>query len=430
MNVLQGAQDNSTLAALLDKNKKTSPFEYNLVGNVPTYSRMKTVWSAEKTLNYSSTMSVELPRYGILENLWIQFKNKTANTGKTTPYAPIFAFSSYELRARSKVVARLYPQDIVSFYKSQKAELLSVAKPLQTLNSNIDSGTYTGTPYDVDKYSRFMLPFSAMSKLQNAYNLKFMEPVELHLITTSAKANIISNAASTQHIKVGCDFILPNAQEEERLKSLMVRAGPQGISRLQWSSIRDTAVSFAGATAGQAESVDLRVPYPTFRTVLKFRCSGGNDIDNVGGSGKSGIGQMNNAMYGSGDGGAVAAYQNGVGRIQLTSSGVVLWERDVHDLRLMSATGSHRYDADWTAPLVIDWNMSGDATNQTGFISFKNLADPKLVFIPVGTTGYLTVDGNVISGGTNKLEVEITHHYYTLEQVSPDDGSVRVRVLT
>lgn len=422
MNVSQDAQSNSTLGALLSKNKKTSPFEYNLVGNVPTYARMPTVWSSQKQITYPSTTVIELPRYGILENLWVEFANKAATTTALTPLAPVFAFASFELRARSKVIARLYPQDVLEYYASQKAELRSIAFSGTTLRPS--AAGHADNMLTTDK-ARYKLPFSCMSKLANAFNLKFMEPVELHLISTGAQANIVIPDTTTQHVRVGCDYIMPNPQEEERLKSVMVRAGPQGISRLQWSSIMESPKTFTAGDANVVEQLELRAPYPVFKTVLTFR----NNFDTVVlGTAGDGIGQFHKKLVGVATDN-IPAYQAGLGSIRLTSSGVTLWQRDIQELLHEQSSGAHRLNKYSYGPIVINWNMTGDATNQTGFLSLKNIADPRLEFVPV-TGKYLTTDGNAVAGVTNLLKVQVTHHYYTLEQVSPDDGSVRVRVLT
>lgn len=511
MSAVEVANENSSLLSFLGSSApKTSPFTYALRKNAPKYSKQRKVTVAKTSAtSYGSEARFALPRYGILKSMHLSVAITPTANSESGPYGILGAFSRFDLKARDKTIATLYPETIVDWIKGHGPEARAVLQDDDHLKAQDDIAAVART-YVVP------LPFSYTERLSNALNLRFTEPLELVVTMTSAAADwAVGNSATPTLTWVG-EYLSPGAEELASLKQTMVKAGRAGIPRLQYSVYKE-AVKDLSASEGTEQTIDLKCPYPAFRSVVvvKSKATGKPlDFTNIIGTVKlkaSGTdliewtaAELREQANKDGFSYSFGQEQQGTLRAppRCPTFGTATTKTDIGDeitttgdkyvfadgmctvttdqahgllpgdvvhageaygggtetgtdlpvgtypvLKVNSATvfvcaapgGATATACDGTRTLKlisranpekhpvdmypINYNLVPEGLDQTGLMSFKNLANPQIGITPI-TNG---TDGATPS---TSFDLEVYHYYYQIESTSADDGQVSVRALT
>lgn len=496
MNIVAQANDLSTQYKFCTENaSETNPFPYYFGKNVPRYSTMARVNqlcnpSAITGINQTAVYSMQVPRYAILDQIYLRVDIGTGNIGgiggagnitgtltgvtggqtrQTAPYSGAYLFSQIELRARDRIIATVLPeafiQDVNSEKNNQNQEVLlrglnGYSIPLigtnvlgafispSVLGSNITVAPASGGFV----YWTMRIPFTQCKWLKQALYTKFCEPLELRLYKSNwvaaasttlgqlgvlppvaADGGVVYPTATTYNIQVGYDFILPDAAHEEMLKEQMVSAGPEGIPQLHSSWYRESVGQILNTTAEQF--FDIRCPYPTLLTTLNVRMANTANA----------VTDFITGNYTTTNTDTWASYINYlsvfVQQIRVVSSGVELYKgtpqellvrMNCHERRSITAFSAENTTAANTSSYysqgVLNWGLGDDGSEQTGFMSFKNLARPQIGITLLQSA--VTLAGNLaIAPGALFLNLYVAQQYQLFTQVASDDGRVEAKVL-
>lgn len=346
---------------------------------------------------------IAVPRYGVLRKMYLRVELKYADAAGTNDvtmgdWGPVGAFTRFDLKARDKTIATLYPENIVDWIKSQGYNVSKFWKEHLAANNGILLTNGDGS--SSTDYVNIPLPFSFTERVANALNTRFAEPLEL-VVTETAAITDWSVATTVDTWEMGWNavfyYLSPGQEELANMKQTMLKAGRAGVPRLQYSVYKESDYTTGTSTA----SMTLKCPYPVFRTVLYF---------DAGTSAKP----LNTAT--SGNLTALDFKSSGTSIISVTDSGTLralMAEPEFgYDARPL-ASGLSGDDDSRNEVYVINWGLMSDSTDQTGILSMKNLANPEL---EITTTASTTL--------------KVFHYYYQIESTSPDDGQISVRALT
>lgn len=244
-----------------------------------------------------------------------------------------------------------------------------------------------------------------------------------------------STVALPASVAVNFDFITPAPEEEEAMRKAMSDSvNQEGVATLQTSSMTEAKLSPTLATSPTGnldKSADflLRCPYPVFRTNIMIKLKDG--VANAGYTGALMKG-LRSTLYLQEAAAAANVYP--FREVQLLASGQVVGRWNKQQLNLLNNQFQHQRkmlagpDAGFSSHddiISIPWNLSDVASDQTNFMSFKNLSEPTLRLVFGSRNG---VDA-IADAGLADYEVLIWHNYYQITQVAPADGMIRCRIL-
>jgi hypothetical protein len=468
MNVLTLAQENSALQTFLESSAPiTSQYAYALRKNTAIYTPLNTVIGTKVSggdLTASRELTIPIPRYGILERIVLRWKFVVAASGQATAssmrhWLGANVIKRIDLKARDKVIASITNYGIIAAIEAMPVDEREVwrglcnSHGLGDADSNVAHTHLIYTP----------IPFSMFRRTSNAFNVKFTEPLELQVVlsdtalealifhhgtgvtrltTTSngdlraakdqyewrsgAAATLLNATFTEKSVEPMFYYTVPGEKESARLKKDMLENRVSGQPKMQVSQYTEatvtttsgtTRVNGAGAEiSGAADAeyvVDLRCPYPVFKTAV-FITSPYEDQA-----------QLQDGRF------------DMPGSVELLASGVVqkTWTSD--DLLLQAAdgrpTGLTSYGTTagtYTFVTPLDSSSSSlhvvqlyhnagnnnEGLDNTGFVSFKNLAAPQLRV--------------KVTGAKLNSKVRVVHFYNQIVSVAPDDGQVHARALS
>lgn len=308
----------------------------------------------------STEVRFSVPRYGVLQRLAMKvaFTVSTASVD-LGHHSVANIYTRFDLRARDKTIATLYPENVVERVKrgTEAQHAIGInANHLNASNGSLSAAAHTLT---------FDLPFSYTERVANALNTRFAEPLELVATTNSNNNNWADSATGT----IGnitptlqCFFLSPGQEELANMKNTMIKAGRAGIPRLQWSVYKENRTT---ATASPT-TIDLKCPYPVFRTLVIMRTTAASDLPE--------------------------RLATTITDLKVSASGATILDMTVAELESHIAQQNNHYTEGWFA---IDWNLTDDGLDQTGLLSLKNLANPQLI----------------VTGPTSGV-IDIYHYYY------------------
>lgn len=334
-------------------------------------------------------------------------------------------------------------------------------------------------PTDTDRVFEFELPFSFTEKLSSALYTKFSEPIELRCYTKTLPTDFErsshpftitrgANAAADNHgatwnleladfinptlpsdmpgaraigsrlvtltperVSAIFHFITPAPEEEEQMRKAMSDSvNQEGIATLQTSSISETLFSITSSVAEQV--IPLKAPYPVFRTCIMIQVANKDGhADTKGRRAQAAVFKpFQSTIFPPGC---------PIESISLMAAGQTLRSWTISQLNELNNSFQHRRKILAPKPhvrrkglghlhpasdpsediIVIPWNLSDVSSDQTNFLSIKNLSEPSIAikFAP-GKLEYLL-----------DYTIKVWHNYYQITQIAPADGMVRCRIL-
>lgn len=280
-------------------------------------------------------------------------------------------FSMYEIRARNREIARLYPENIeYEAHSVRKYPIESLAegaysttgvnnvKPIPALEGdNLMSyfkddgaGSYVLTEYIEPRFSYF-------TKLKQAFLTSFCEDLTLTLTANSLAAMhslypLYEYKSGTVKVTPTWHWINPRPEDLARLRQAMT-AAPQGIPRLQASTMFEGGAQTS--FANDQISLTMNVPYPVTRTIFSL---------DVAENGLPSLRRGDNRLS--------------ISSVALEASGVEVFKWSADQLHDHMSNGSYVNSA-WKDRLYcINWSSLGDNTEQGGFLPARNLYNVQL----------------------------------------------------
>ena len=288
-------------------------------------------------------------------------------------------FSMYEIRARNREIARLYPENIeYEAHSVRKYPIESLAegaysttgvnnvKPIPAMTGDNlmayfkDGGTdnYVLTEYIEPRFSYF-------TKLKQAFLTSFCEDLTLTLTANSPAAMnslypLYEYVSGSVVVTPTWHWINPRPEDLARLRQAMT-AAPQGIPRLQASTMFEGGAQTS--FSNDQISLTMNVPYPVTRTIFSL---------DVAEKGLPSLRRGDNRLS--------------ISSVALEASGVEVFKWSADQLHDHMSNGSYVNSA-WKDRLYcINWSSLGDNTEQGGFLPARNLYNVQLKITTVKDT--------------------------------------------
>jgi hypothetical protein len=498
MNVVEKANEVSVFGRwAAGVSQVTSPWEYSIRRNVPAFTKNITddvtkIWSA------SSTLSWVLPRLGLLQNVFfkvdIDLKDTVvpnANThatlsstaaGQTNiadmpavgavgandaaklasalarqqqcflhPGGLLKLFQQFELRARNREIARMYPENVMYHYSdqiyhadkhydsritefaygtdgplSQQSERISRVNYLDGLNmfhlQSLMIKTGDANQHKTPIVSLwFQVPFSYFQRMGNALLTSFAEDITYNLICgSSPSAEGLGQLGL--FVKPGAisvtpyyHWIQPRPEEMAKLRQQML-ASPTGIPRLQFSCLSEGSgeklgVVIPGTGIASFISMKLNCPYPVARTLVWIQ-------SDVGLTGLNVPSRPHTVTI-------------PISQIEVSGSGTTFLTMSEPMLLQQMVDPPHSKTVGQRMIYAINWSLLDKNIEMGGFLPTRNLNNLTLkasAFFPKAVIDASEVEG----GNTNNPRTEehyrlrVIHEYYVIEQTIPSNGQVNV----
>lgn len=399
MNPQQIANSNSSLYRWLESHKATSPFQYSLRKNVPPYARLEQSTVQEQNVLTGSELRFTVPPFGVLRSIRLRMKVNSTHTGTVDvqEYGPVNFLRRIELRSRDKSLATTYPQAIIDWIKTHLS-----TKQASVLNGeDFYSQNTTTIAIGGSREFEILLPFSFTEKLKQHLDTRATEPLQLVIRTadTFFPALIqlpgVESEITIPVMTARFDYYVPGAAEQRMLNNELTRdRSGLGVAKLQYSWYREPAARvLKPLDKGLETSVRLHCPFPIVKTMVIIR-----DV--------SGTGRYRSASFLQ------------VSSLALSDGGVVITALSGDQIQLMNAMPP--FDVtEQDRRAVLWWAMSPDVTEQTGFLSLKNHANP-----------VLSVTTPDLAAPEASYDVEVYHQYLQAVSVSPNDGTIINRTLS
>ncbi len=499
MNVVEKANEVSVFGRWASTvSQVTSPWEYSIRRNVPAFTKNLTddstkVWSA------SSNISWILPRLGLLRDVFFRVDidltdalnttvvasgvnpgprlNAVLPTGVESPAAtnagvPAAAaqcmihpggilklFSQFELRARNREIARMYPENVYYHYMDQvhqhdKSSDLPFTDVTSTLSQQADRISkinfadglnlwkiYYSLPKTGDaaatgiskKLSMYMqIPFSYFQRMGNAFLTSFAEDISFHLIcnsTAGAEAlGPLGNYLTAGKIQITpwYHWIQPRPEEMAKLRQQMLAAST-GIPRLQFSCLSEgygvspsTALTANDASQTQTIEIKLNCTYPVARTLFWIQ---------------SDVGLAGQAIPRRPDTITIP-----INSVKVSGSGTTFLTLDESMLLQQMVEPPYSKVPKQRLIYAINWSLLDKNVEMGGFLPTRNLNNLTLsveAFFPVAVLDGAPADkaaADTAAGAQNianprtkdSYKLRVIHEYYVIEQTVPSNGQINV----
>jgi hypothetical protein len=484
MNVVEKANEVSVFGRwAAGVSQVTSPWEYSIRRNVPAFTTIQTEDSS-KVWSNGSTLSWTLPRLGLLRDCKFRISispaigdvagtqaipkipllNTAGGTAMEYKDAEVVAtkqarvqsimippgglfklFSQYELKARTREIARMYPENCYYYYMSDvfradkntgsqdqtpaistEVSRSSRISPLDAINLFKLYSLFprTGSGADnVTKTASFYIhaPFSYFQRMGNALLTSFAEDMSLNLLCNSSLFDALGSMA--QYVAAGqitvtpCyTWIQPRPEEMAKLRQQML-ASNLGIPRLQFSCLSEgdgvQPTTLGGATA-QELTIKLNCSYPVIRTLFWIE-------NNVGLTGL-------NSPH------APDTLTCPISKVEVSGSGTTFLSMDESALLEQMVHPPYNKIMSGRILYCINWSLLDNNTEMGGYLPTRNLSN-----LTMKVTAYLPDDeayhdkGQAADGPTASTlrtaathRLRVIHEYYVIEQTVPSNGQVNV----
>lgn len=502
MNVVEKANEVSVFGRwAANVSQVTSPWEYSIRRNVPAFTTTMTE-DATKTWNAGSTLSWVFPRLGLLRDMRFKIEidlasiidtvidgssatdpmfsmvagpngagspaltaaaaDATVTNQKRARLKSIFLhpgglmklFSQYEIRARTREVARMYPENIYYHYMSQVysydknftfaddqnpgAQTSLSDESSRITGCNILNGLhlqrlYSFTPTNGAVYGAggatgrtevftmyLQVPFSYFQRMGNAFLTSFCEDLSINLLcntsTSTESLGPLGLYVGADKIKVTPQYqwIQPRPEEMAKLRQQML-ASSLGIPRLQFSCLSEgDGVQPPATPTGQLQrfTMKLSCSYPVIRTLFWIQ-------SDVGSSGLT-VPHASNTMTVP------------VTRISVSGSGTTFLDMSESQLLDQMALPPHNKVMGDRLIYAINWSLLDTNTEMGGYLPTRNLSN--LTFnVDAVTPGSFVDAGQAADGpienvrrNASAYRLRVIHEYYVIEQTVPSNGQVNV----
>lgn len=497
MNVVEKANEVSVFGRWASTvSQVTSPWEYSIRRNVPAFTKNLTddstkVWSA------SSNISWILPRLGLLRDVFFRVdidltdalntavigsganpgprlnavgtgieSPTAANAGVPTaaalcmihPGGILKLFSQFELRARNREIARMYPENVYYHYMdqvfqhdkssdlpnidasstlSQQAERISKINFADGLNlwkiyhnlPKTGDAVSTGVSKKLSMY--IQIPFSYFQRMGNAFLTSFAEDISFHLICNStAGAEALGPlgdylTAGKIQITPWYHWIQPRPEEMAKLRQQMLAAST-GIPRLQFSCLSEgygvsPSTAIVANTSSQTQTVEIKLncTYPVARTLFWIQ---------------SDVGLAGQFIPRRPDSLTIP-----INSVKVSGSGTTFLTLDEPMLLQQMVEPPYSKVPRQRLIYAINWSLLDKNVEMGGFLPTRNLNNLTMsveAFFPASILDAEGADkaaketalGAAIANPRTKdhYKLRVIHEYYVIEQTVPSNGQINV----
>ncbi len=483
MNIVEKANEVSVFGRwAAGVSQVTSPWEYSIRRNVPAYTKNITD-DVEKIWSASSSLSWVLPRLGLLKDVFFKISidmtttmgdfgtdggvvltnqagfgvsdvpQAVAGTAATMlrsgsvfihPGGIMKLFSQFELRARNREIARMYPENIFYHYSdvahysdkhtdkysndqvasgnaivSHGSERISKINFLDGLNLfKIVNLAPVSTTVANRKILTFYLevPFSYFQRMGNALLTSFAEDISFHLICApNQMAQALGPlggyiAPGKISVKPYYHWIQPRPEEMAKLRQQMLSA-PQGIPRLQFSCLSEGLGVAPPALGDQSISMKLNCPYPVARTLFWIE----TDVNLAG----------NNVPVLS------HSLTLPVSLVEVSGSGTTFLSLDEPMLIQQMVDPPYSKVVGERMIYAINWSLLDKNIEMGGFLPTRNLNNLTMkvsAHFPAGITDAGQAANQPINNPRlpGNYALRVIHEYYVIEQTIPSNGQINV----
>lgn len=495
MNVVEKANEVSVFGRwAANVSQVTSPWEYSIRRNVPAFTTTMTE-DATRTWSAGSSLSWTFPRLGLLRDmrfrididlrdaLGVAGNNATLDNPFTALVAngagaPVMAadvsadnggakwrsvhlhpggvmklFTQYEIRARTREVARMYPENIYYHYMSQVYSYdKNFTHPdsgvvgaqiglsdessritgcnilnglhLQRLWSLIPSatpvfaaGAATGKSEILTLYLH--VPFSYFQRMGNAFLTSFCEDLSINLQCASSAAQEalgpLGSYLTAQKISVTPQYswIQPRPEEMAKLRQQML-ASSLGIPRLQFSCLSEgDGVSPPAAPSGAVQTFTMKLScsYPVIRTLFWIQTDVGlSDL------------QIPHAAN---------TVTVPITRVQVSGSGTTFLDMSESQVLEQMILPPHNKVMGDRIIYAINWSLLDTNTEMGGYLPTRNLSNLTFTVNAVTPLKFTDKGSNTASVASDdrtlaNYKLRVIHEYYVIEQTVPSNGQVNV----
>lgn len=419
-----------------------NPFLYSLSTN---YGSMAphVVSRSVKSLPGGSIVEFEVPRSGLWRGSWLRI-SITGTTGAAYTsgnWTPLRTFTAIELRTRSNLIQRMTPYDIIDDAQTSSSEEMGMLHKKEFLNYSGTGTLSKGRVFTVP------IPFACHDRMNNYMDTKITEPLIIRLYSTSLAemANVsITDPAHVAGLALSAtmcyDFVTLDDHMLAEYKAGITSKGERGAARLMWNSVQEkhrpsqngTAIVPGSDSGTGVTEMEIKTRYPIFKTRIDV-------LQNE----SAGLYSNSAAAIDTVESKA-ATKQASLERIDLVASGVTVGSWFTDELRMKSSKDSFRSAYDDRESYEINFQITKNRSDQTGFLSFRHVTDARWVFhwktypaalavgdFPGGAGGAAVVaDVDVRKALINNVRVVVTNMYHTEEAIEPTDGNITITTLS
>lgn len=491
MNVVEKANEVSVFGRwAANVSQVTSPWEYSIRRNVPAFTQTQTddatkIWSAGSTLSWT------IPRLGLLKDM--RFRIELDLTAAISAYrgngavadplldlaasqdnigASAYAddaaarlrnqslcmhpgglmklFQQFEIKARTREVARMYPENVYYHYMSQvysadkcfthkqytsgqpQADVSDDSQRISKIN--ILNGLHLQRLYSLmgrtgDAFANvdgkvvlfLQVPFSYFQRMGNAFLTSFCEDLSFNMLCSSSCAQEALGplgsylAAGRISVTPQYSWIQPRPEEMAKLRQQML-ASSLGIPRLQFSCLSEgDGVSPSAIGSVQDVSIKLNCSYPVIRTLFWIQTD---------------VGRTALQIPHSAD-----TVTLPITRVEVSGSGttfLALDEPAILEQMVMPPQSKILGDR---LIYAINWSLLDSNTEMGGYLPTRNLSNLTLkvrAYFPTKIVDQGTKDSGLAASGATadrvatNYKLRVIHEYYVIEQTVPSNGQVNV----
>lgn len=255
------------LNAIKSRNSKSLPELYSAEVNTEPMAQSRVEVESSSAAGYNRTMRISLPRYGLLNRLYLHTKFGAAdyaesgtNAVQFVPFIGAFAYREIRLMYNGSVLAKLNPETIVSDLwknsttreKKHLQELLGAFKTASSSFANSggrNSGTnanrqVVATGHDglSDYYCPLDFFFSAKHSPNRALDLSVLANEVILEVDVEASSNIwktdgtVTAIPTLDNVSAVCYLTEFDVETEKQYRSLQYQAGGSPLTQLAFDT--------------------------------------------------------------------------------------------------------------------------------------------------------------------------------------------------
>jgi len=266
--VLNSNANSALISTLSSSDALVNPFEYSLEKMLPFGASYSTdclpVQGSGQLFSASSVIDFDLPKWGMLRNVCLDFQIVQANTlKKTSGLGAIGCIENIELLSSSRRILNLSKKDLLCLYSDYPAsQRAGIAKNVIAIPENT-AITLANNIAGKGKHYTLNLPFSLLMNHKLNPNLLFQEPQRVRItlsdlvIGAGALANHIVPTASVTSIynpMLKAEYFNPPRELEDKTIQENYSDGSLSVVCYDWA---DENVSVAGTSIGIGEDYSI-----------------------------------------------------------------------------------------------------------------------------------------------------------------------------
>ena len=266
--VLNSNANSALISTLSSSDALVNPFEYSLEKMLPFGASYTTdclpVQGSGQSFGASSVIDFDLPKWGMLRNICLNFQVIQTNTMvKTSDIGAIGLIENIELLSSSRRILNLSHKDLLCLYSDYPSQqkgaivtnVLAIPETCTLTAANNEAGL--GKTYSIN------IPFSLMMNHKLNPNLLFQEPQRVRITLSDLVIGTIalaSHVTATQAItsvynpSLKAEYFNPPRELED--KTIQENYGDGSLSVVCYD-FHDENVSVAGTSVGEGESYNI-----------------------------------------------------------------------------------------------------------------------------------------------------------------------------